>query len=1060
MLELKTLGELSLRRDGADLPLPPWRLSALLLLLSLSKAEVYRDRLIARLWAKPVSKRTRHGLSQLLYQIGVQYPEIILRATREHIAFVDGLVVDAVSLLDAFERRDHVEVCSLYSGPFAVERASHAATLQFQHWLDDQDRRIKDAVSWAFDQSMWQALDRGEWTDAVKAAVVLRSMGISVPEVATLLESPLFDAQADWPDNACGNDLSEAEHGRSLRSGCEVAMCGREGELKRMKSCLDGAMGGLLSVLLVTGEPGIGKTRLCHHLVRLGALRGWKVAAGRCFPGEMAVAFAPIVRAMEQLHEGSGSGVRDLYGKLTISDMSSVDATDDPLAWSLHQTRSTLSSVLRAHAREQPIIMWIDDFQYADPASCSFLEGLIGDRDNSNVVLLLSCRPDGQEGPPPHFAIQDHATIHGCCTHIELGVLPEPAATTLIERFATGYRALLSSADVRRIYQTVGGRPFFIRELVRYRVGELIDGVVSSADFTAPVVPERAFALVAGRIRALTVRQREALRIICLVGMPVSVSFLVRASDMSAFEIVECVGRLTDVGLLKESVEGIEPAHGLIAVVVQSSIGKSIGKALHLVIADALSEGDSPAAIVAMHYDRAGVGTRAHRLYLDAARNAMDLGEVQTAASLGRSALRVANTDREVSEACLLLTRALFRMKLFADAAEINERHRAAASSLEDVESMFRVDVFQVCISLATCACSVTRLLRDAKSLVARGTRYLEPMEYAELLCTVAAIGHDLGDGDFMAGYLPEMHDAAAVLRDSHARAIALAVCSTAYALHVDGRRATEIAQSAVECARASRSVAALARAYSALGAAMLANSALADAERYLRLAIRLAEENGISAIAIKCYNNLAVAQMERGRFAEAEQTINVIMGRVDRHTRLFLLCNLLLCMIETNRKAAVLELVERLDEENRGFDATWVDAVILLGRGYAHLNDQRLDDARPYIEGLCSLVGTLRSVAGDSSYFELLIADYLIASGRTDDAILRLGDRSARGTMTPVGIMRMDLRLMEIDVTTSGGGIGVLDIRELRDWAEQKGAAGIVARADTLIGLLRKRGR
>jgi predicted ATPase len=159
---------------------------------------------------------------------------------------------------------------------------------------------------------------------------------------------------------------------------------GREAELAALTADLDAAAAGRGGVVLVAGEPGIGKTRLAEELAAQATARGALVLWGRCWEGEGAPAFWPwvqVVRAYVQaadpaaLRHDMGAGAADIAQVVPtvrecLPDLPSPPPTEPEAA--RFRLFDSLAGFLRGAAARQPLLLILDDLHGADAPSLAF----------------------------------------------------------------------------------------------------------------------------------------------------------------------------------------------------------------------------------------------------------------------------------------------------------------------------------------------------------------------------------------------------------------------------------------------------------------------------------------------------------------------------------------------------------------------------------------------------------------------------------------------------------------------------------------------------------------
>jgi ATP/maltotriose-dependent transcriptional regulator MalT len=221
-------------------------------------------------------------------------------------------------------------------------------------------------------------------------------------------------------------------------------LVGREQELAGAEAAL--AESAAARVVVVSGEAGIGKTRLLAELRTRADEAGMVVLGGRGAEFERELPFGAFVDALDDYLASRGSG---------WSQSIESSGSDDER----QRLHAAVRGLLEQLAAEKPLVLALDDLHWADEATIELLSHLLRRPPQAPVVLLLSFR-SGQ--PPARLlaAIED-ARRDGLLTSIELEPLSREHARELLG-------ARLDDAAERELYRLSGGNPFYLEELSRF----------------------------------------------------------------------------------------------------------------------------------------------------------------------------------------------------------------------------------------------------------------------------------------------------------------------------------------------------------------------------------------------------------------------------------------------------------------------------------------------------------------------------------------------------------------------------------------------------------------
>ena len=212
-----------------------------------------------------------------------------------------------------------------------------------------------------------------------------------------------------------------------------MSVVGRDSELGVLASALDAAQTGAFRVVVVTGESGIGKTALLTEASARGEAQGMVVRRARAVIHEREVPFALAAEVV-----GDGAEVPEL-------------APGSP--GERFRYHRALSAMLEDVAGDRPLLLALDDLQWADEASREWCEHLLRRPPGCPAVVLLAARPG-----PAALALIAAAREDG--EHLTLGPLAPDAARAIVADLAEPMLA-------KRIVAEGGGNPLFLRELGR-----------------------------------------------------------------------------------------------------------------------------------------------------------------------------------------------------------------------------------------------------------------------------------------------------------------------------------------------------------------------------------------------------------------------------------------------------------------------------------------------------------------------------------------------------------------------------------------------------------------
>jgi DNA-binding CsgD family transcriptional regulator len=274
----------------------------------------------------------------------------------------------------------------------------------------------------------------------------------------------------------------------------------RDAELAALDAALEAAVGGRGSVVAIEGPPGIGKSRLVNACTELAGERGMYTISVRATELERSYPYGVVRQTADsvQLDKSDEDRAALFTGAaklaLPILDPGGEEKSDNPEL--MYQRLHGLYWLIANLARQQPLLICIDDAQWADEASMAaerFLSLRVADLP---MVLLLAARPAevGQLAVPLAEILADPATVS-----IRLGPLSTDGAGRRVE-------ALLGSAEpefAAACHHATGGNPFLLEQLVNEVRAEGIEPTAENAERVASLGPDTVRASVLLRLERL-----------------------------------------------------------------------------------------------------------------------------------------------------------------------------------------------------------------------------------------------------------------------------------------------------------------------------------------------------------------------------------------------------------------------------------------------------------------------------------------------------------------------------------------------------------------------------
>jgi len=301
---------------------------------------------------------------------------------------------------------------------------------------------------------------------------------------------------------------------------------GRERELEELSTALETALSGQSQLVMLVGEPGIGKTRTAEQLAVCARHRNAQVLVGRCHEGNGAPAFWPwlqLVRAYLRKRDTAaiaaamGAGAADI-AQIAAEVGECLSGLAPPPALEPEQARfrlfDSLATFLRNVAKHQALLLILDDLHWADKASLSLLQFVARQMDDARLLIVGTYRDVdlGREHALTQ-ALGELARARSC-RRIALRGLSEDDVACFIAN-ATGSAA--PAPLVAAVHRESEGNPFFMTEIVRL----LVDGDgrdAASASTSKLTIPQTVREAIARRLDQLSAGCNQVLQRAAVIG--------------------------------------------------------------------------------------------------------------------------------------------------------------------------------------------------------------------------------------------------------------------------------------------------------------------------------------------------------------------------------------------------------------------------------------------------------------------------------------------------------------------------------------------------------------
>jgi len=542
------------------------------------------------------------------------------------------------------------------------------------------------------------------------------------------------------------SDSSRGASGRMTprqRSVGRKVVRGREAEQKVIRDLLRRAQRGAGGVVLVDGEPGIGKSLLLRDAIDEAAEQGFSLAAGAADQLGQAIPFFTLRAAL-----------REPFAGLTADDPGRD--LPDAAAWWIAQ----IGAHLQQRAAAAPVLVCLDDLHWASPATLAALRALSIDLKRHPVAWLLALSSTSQ-GAADHLFGQ--LEKEGAA-RVTLAPLDHDAvAAMLTDTFGAPPDQAL--ADLAR---GAAGNPSLVAELIGgLRDDHAVHVTGGRAVLASARLPQRIHRLARGRLEGLSQQARHLLVTAAVLGPAFRLEDAAEMLGQTPAMLLPAVEEAMEAAIMTAAEHTFTFRHQLLRRAVGEMIPRPARKALHRQYGEILLGRGEPAARAASHLLQAAhSGDPTSLAGLDRA-VARTLRTVpQTAADLALRALELTPPADPAA-----LSRAVAAAEAMTAAGRLDQAARLAGSLLARPLPSAAEDRMQCALSFVLCACGRARDAADRAQLVLARPQLPDDLRDQALTAHLQALA---GLRDDLAGRVADTILNSPGQHDSHAAAAAL----------------------------------------------------------------------------------------------------------------------------------------------------------------------------------------------------------------------------------------------------------------------------------------------
>lgn len=588
---------------------------------------VPRDELAALLWPDSQVESARHNLRQAMYRLRQLGVPVHLKVGQVILSDVDTEVDLRELVHGGVHREDLLRIATQEFLPGYAPRIGP----RYSAWVDELRDRVDRVRRHALVEAVRDARSQARFREVHKVARVLLALD-PLNETATLALAEALVMDGSKVEALRMLDEYEQEVGRvsealrvpvrTLRrrvSEClddallprrfEVPFVGRDAEFRVLRESFVASRNGLGKCCVITGEAGIGKTRIAQELLRLAVLDGAMTIAYSCTSGDSVSPLSSLV-ALTQ-------GLLGLPGALGCPSehlhfLRRLESDESPLSASRGMSSDvayaqlvySLSELAAAITDEGPLLIFVDDAHRLHRTSWRIFSDIIDRLPERRVMLVLAARQ-----LPEWYADLGINGSDGRCRHLSLTPFSENASRSFLDLWASKNDTIAQPSDIDRVTARAAGNPFYLGELLAHLAK---GGLPSEA-------PASIRGLVQLQFVSLTKPAQRALLVASLLQAHASISRVASVLRLPPDQFVAVLDELEIAGMLVSHGDAMRLRHDLIGDVAMSLAPRTVLQFLRSRVALRLERDGHRAGSTELlsdalaHWERAGSNAHAYR---------------------------------------------------------------------------------------------------------------------------------------------------------------------------------------------------------------------------------------------------------------------------------------------------------------------------------------------------------------------------------------------------------------------------------------------------------------
>ncbi len=664
-LEVRLLGAVEVILDGRRLgAFNTLRLQRFLALITLRRDLQHRSRLAFELWPDSNERQARTNLRKLLHDFRHSLPDIgeFVEIDNEIVRWIPTgpSEVDVLRFREAIAVGDLELAARLYSGDLLPAC--------YDDWVLDERAKLRAEAYGAFVRLTEEAAGRDDHNATIKhaqrvidleptdeAAVRIQMEAhLALGDRAAALRSyhrcaevldrdlgvaPGEAIRAMYRQLRAGTVNREEVRGEDLAPVAESPFVGRDLELNQLNEAWSTVREGGAHLVLVTGEPGIGKSRLAMEFGRRVRAEGYVVASARAYEAAGRLPWGPVVDLLRSDALRSHIDTLDTVWRAELARLlpellDAAQPSGPSQSGDLAQRHRLFDAVNRAiTVGDRPRLLIIDDLQWCDAETIELIGFVVRSGQATPVLIVGTVRLEEIPEHHPLVRLVDALGHDQAVTTVPLDRLDEATTATLAARLRNA--DTIDPELAARLWVETEGNPLFVIEVLR--------AGVSPEGSQAALTPTMR-AVLGARLGQLPDGARRLAEVAAVIGRPFSVGLLVSATGIGEPELVDHLDELWRRRIIRDQGLTYDFSHDKLRAVALEMLSPARRRQLHRAVAEAIAVEfqdhiDAASPQLAAHYDQAGMVEPAIDAYRRAGARAVAVSALDEAVTMFRRAL-------------------------------------------------------------------------------------------------------------------------------------------------------------------------------------------------------------------------------------------------------------------------------------------------------------------------------------------------------------------------------------------------------------------------------------